>query len=88
MAAAAAAAAASTATATWQGLMQQWPSGFTPLTVGMDPRILGRYYGHYMAAHAAHATRRSAALLGPPADITEIITTTSSTGQTLQSNDC
>lgn len=38
----------------WHGLMQQWPGG---LNVGMDPRILGRYYGQYMAA-AQNASRR------------------------------
>lgn len=66
----------------WHGLMQQWPTGFSQQLTGMstmDPRILGRYYGQYMAA-AQHASRRlnageeSAAATGPPS--------------TLQSNDC
>lgn len=59
----------------WHGLMQQWPGGFN---VGMDPRILGRYYGQYMAA-AQHASRRLN--LASSNDLTEI-------PPTLQSNDC
>lgn len=59
----------------WHGLMQQWPGG---LNVGMDPRILGRYYGQYMAA-AQHASRRLN--LAASNDLSEI-------PPTLQSNDC
>lgn len=59
----------------WHGLMQQWPGG---LNVGMDPRILGRYYGQYMAA-AQNASRRLN--LASSNDLTEI-------PPTLQSNDC
>lgn len=59
----------------WHGLMQQWPGG---LNVGMDPRILGRYYGQYMAA-AQNASRRLN--LVSSSDLSEI-------PPTLQSNDC
>ena len=57
-AAAAAAAANASTSGAWQGFMQQWPTQFSQLGVAMDPRILGRYYGQYMAAAQQHASRR------------------------------
>lgn len=54
----------------WQGLMQQWPSNFSSFSSGMDPRILGRYYGQYMAA--AQACRRLNSGVVPNNELNEI----------------